>query len=643
MANNVTEFRGLNDRHRKVLDILTEMMWSTEVKDVTIEDGSLRPTLAKFLSQHLATQNTYASYEEGLSAAGDNGFFAAPGDDGDYLVGYLVRNGNVSVIGRLPSGDKLDRILSVSNFIGFSSDNYALVIRDIFDNIAATLGWDGDFSAATFSALEGFKTGKSQIHEIDSDNAVEIAGEDHELAAAIDRRGFFHIRGIRSHGPIDATEFTVNGNPLELPSSDSDSVNDLVGLIHFGTIGQSQETGATGRKGGVPDAYINPISTSNNKYAVMFNEGPRDYKDTDPNVNDNNRYNVVPLIEKKGANTSRYNGPAETTASGFADKLGADYIETSNYGLSVFATNSALPDATIAEISEGTGPYDNLMNMIERVYNYAQSRNLPYSMPMLFFWQGGSDESAGTSYDDYLSALTNLWAGVREKVGSITGESLDEPKMPMCIVQTVNFHKYSGSVGAVGKAHLTMAEDHGCFIFPDYFATTNHVDNVHHDNITYRRVGVYRAIALREKIIKGRDDVTGVRPIKIRKQGKLLLLDFATVHGPLQWSNGSDDFPIADIENYGFTAVDHDGNDIAISNVSIVSDNTVCVSRQSGSWSSTDRIQYAVSDKGGNYQGREGGQRGQLFDSNGKRDKMTIMGFEFEFNFPCVQFDKEVN
>ncbi|WP_435638177.1 hypothetical protein, partial [Carnimonas bestiolae] len=593
MANEVSRFQGLNDAWEKRLDINSELFYDTEPGWVTIEDGTRRPNLAMVLQQFLGNANVYTSYDEGLKATGDNGFFAVAGQDEAYQVGYVVKDGQATELGRIPSAEETSKLIELSNHFDFSDDEYALIIRDMFGNVAASLGWDSVLSASKFSAKTGFETGTSLVAEVNSENAFEVAGNDEKLAAAIDRGGVFHIRGIKSYGPVDATGFTVNGNPIELPSSDSDSVNDIFGLIHFGTIGQSQETGATGRKGGIPGAYINPISTSNNKYAVMFNEGPRDYKDTDPNVNDNNRYNVVPLVEKKGANTSRYNGPAETTASGFADKLGADYIESRNYGLSVFATNSALPDATIAEISEGTGSYENLMNMIERAYNYAQSQNLPYSMPMLFFWQGGSDESAGTSYDDYLSAITKLWAGVREKVGSITGESLDESKMPMCIVQTVNFHKYSGSVGAVGKAHLTMAEDYGCFVFPDYFATTNHVDNVHHDNITYRRVGVYRAIALRERVIKG-IDVTGVRPIKIRKQGKLLILDFATVHGPLQWSNGSDDFPITDIENYGFTAVDHDGSDIAISNVSIVADNTVCVSRQSGSWSSTDRIQYAV-------------------------------------------------
>ncbi|WP_435638228.1 hypothetical protein, partial [Carnimonas bestiolae] len=448
----------------------------------------------------LANANVFQSLDEALSKTENGEFFSVPGgtpeydSDGNivsydeseiYSVGYVNINGNGVRYGALPNADDVKNLLLALKFIDVSNDEFALIIRDMFGNVAASLGWDSVLSASKFSAKTGFETGTSLVAEVNSENAFEVSGNDEKLAAAIDRGGIFHIRGIKSYGPIDATGFTVNGNPIELPSSDSDSVNDIFGLIHFGTIGQSQETGATGRKGGIPGAYINPISTSNNKYAVMFNEGPRDYKDTDPNVNDNNRYNVVPLVEKKGANTSRYNGPAETTASGFADKLGADYIESSNYGLSVFATNSALPDATIVEISEGTEPYENLMNMIERVYNYAQSQNLPYSMPMLFFWQGGSDESAGTSYDDYLSSITNLWAGVREKVGSITGESLDESKMPMCIVQTVNFHKYSGSVGAVGKAHLTMAEDYGCFVFPDYFATTNHVDNVHHDNITY--------------------------------------------------------------------------------------------------------------------------------------------------------------
>lgn len=713
MSNDVTTFKELVEAWRVRLDINSELFYGEEPDWVTIEDGTRRPNIAMVLQQFLGNANVYADYDEGLKAVGDNGFFAVAGHDGAYQVGYIVKDGEVTELGRIPSTEGFASLLNLSSLIDFSDDDYAIRILDALNRTALALGWDATLEVVKLLTKNGIDFGGVKINQqensqfiaewSDSDGNVSLAlgwngklysvdlkimrgielgnvnistdiskwaaqWEDSQgnIGMALSNDGAFHVPQLIAHDAISATtakidridakSITINGEPVvagNAPIVIGDGytrpVNPLFGVVYLPTYGQSQQDGwysriiLEGHDTANPNAKMPKMGL---RVGIQYNNSASD------------AYSPVALQE----GISSHKG--ETTASSLVNKIAEDNPNGPNNEFFLFSANPSRGGYEVSQLTVGTDSWERFERAFQAAADYADSLGLPLSVPMLSWWQGGSDESRGRSKDHYLENFYKIYNGLKDLIAKNNG--IDDPanvKTPLLLVQTNNHLGYEKGTGAISEAQLQIAEEHDDVVpISSYWMTPgarenydqqqhdiithdNTVyDNVHCDAISYARTGVYHAIAIRERVVNGDESFKGVRPKSWWKIGNLLVIEFYYTYGGLQFWDGPEDAPIADVDNQGFSAVDADGNDIQIKSVAITGKNKVVV-KIDRDWDANDVIQYAVTGFTGiksNKYGRMGGSRGKLFDLNGERDKFKLNGKEYEFHFPCVQFWKKV-
>jgi|GEM_PF-6119666 len=649
---------------QEAVDDLNQVLRGGSGETVDI-DGVTKPTLSAIAAEYVYNHGIQPDVATGLANVGEGGVFTVPSSGDDLLVMYRVIDGEADEIGRAPSASIADDVAQLMGLLrpGLAGSDIAFEIKDGFNRLAMLLTRDGLLRVVELLAKEsvGTKYGQLKNNEfasgalvVQDDNGTPVlalrrdgtlhaidveaqgrigtknigledlvadqgAGEKSVLAVTangslrdvlfyIDDESTAHFRDINVNGQVLAEFVTDISGKLERESW-------LYGMVHLCAYGQSQMVST----GGQP-----PIHSADNPYALMFSGGIWN------NVQDDSApdfYDAVPLRERALANYG------ETTASQFTYSLAEDFPEAGST-FQVFATNSANGGKRADQLMEGGAYWPQLMTALEKVYEYAQAQGYPYSMPMFFYWQGGSDESAGTDFATWQANVTSIWQGVKDKVEALTGTADD---VPMMLFQTTNWKYYGNGTGDVGKAQLWFAETYdNCYCMPVYWATNT--DAVHHDNVTYSRCGAYQEIFLRESV---NPEFDGVRPLEWSKQGRVLTIRFSVGYGPLQFWGGPEAAPISEVENYGFTAANSAGGALNVVSARIVGRDRVAITIDRD-WLATDVIQYAVTDNGDGGRARIGGQRGWLFDKNGERDSVTLLGDEYPLHIPCVQFEKEV-
>lgn len=548
----------------------------------------------------------YDNAQDGLAATTEGEQFQVI--SGTEIIRYANESGAAVEVARYPSSEL---IRETSSIVAASETNKEILfaIKDAFNRTGMSLDEDGLLEIIRVLATERLSVGESDMSDTDLANGgFTIEGADGSVVLRIGYDGSTDLAGL-----------SVRGRPIEEYATGYG--HDLYGMVHLPMYGQSQSAGV----GGYPAINKTPSDD-----AYMFKDGIWNAADgLDDSAPD--FYDIAPLRERDVGSRG------QTVASTLVEKIVEHNAQPKAFEL--FATNSGRGGA-INTLVPGTQQHDRLIKAIQKVYGHAQDMGIPYSMPMFFYWQGGSDESAGTDQQTWFDALTSIWDTVVNEIGRLTRQDLAPRSIPMMLFQTVNWKNYNNGTGDVGKAQLQFAEQYdNCYCMPVYWGTN--VDEVHHDAITYARCGAYQEVFLREAVVNADPRFDGVRPLSWRRDGRVLTIEFSVAYERLQFWSGTDDAPIGPLTYQGFSAMDADGVDIPLTGVKITGDRHVAVTI-GRDWRSGDVIQYAVTDGGLDGDGRVEGQRGHLFDNNGDRDTIDIQGITYPLHIPCVQFEKEV-
>ena len=152
---------------------------------------------------------------------------------------------------------------------------------------------------------------------------------------------------------------------------------------------------------------------------------------------------------------------------------------------------------------------------------------------------------------------------------------------------------------------------------------------LHIDAIGQQHIGYLDAIAVMN-IIRGRGKTYGLIPKSVSTEGNDVLVGFRVPNPPLVL----DTLAVNYIDNYGFSVINKEGENI-ISQVSIEGDTV----RLKCSKSPLNcKVRYAVNGEKLK-SGRLHGPRGNLRDSQGETEKMTVLGKIYPVHNWAYQFD----
>ncbi|MGJ8523004.1 hypothetical protein R84981_001697 [Carnimonas sp. R-84981] len=487
-----------------------------------------------------------------------------------------------------------------------------------------------------------------------------IADRNGQIAFGIGRSGKAYLRDLYVHDKvtartINAENVLVDGRPVSellttVPSESYPKKRPLSGFNYINFNGQSQQEGAVSTV--ILSGHDSPVE---GVYTARGNVKTRHLGDDVSAA----EWDMVGLHETVNGR----NAETPATSAGLAVK--SFYPDDIDKTFKLYILNSSVGGRRVGQWQgENSSLWRYFKNSFDSAVRHANALGMRLNVPIWNWWQGGSDEGAGTSKSAYLSAWYDLYNRFKQLIADHRGVPVEYIELPVFIVQTNNYANYPKGTGGVSEAHLQIANDlDDAVICPSYMLTpavkSNYqivgdklvpqdgatYDAVHNDNISYARMGIYAAIALRERVVNGDASFKGVKPKHYSVNGKYIAIEFHTTYGALQFWDGPRAAPITDVENNGFSAIDKDGNQIPLTSVVIANDTTVVISI-AREWERTDTIQYAVignAGRGSNKYGRFGYGRGKLWDHGADRGDIYDVGGEtFEFNWPCVQFWKKV-
>lgn len=487
-------------------------------------------------------------------------------------------------------------------------DGYFL-ITDEQGNIALMITPTGQFDAADITLLKdkiaamGFGDNTDIIQS--DDGSLFFCDKKGYVAAMINMSGQFNAADITLLKPkIEALGFVTNGVP---------DIN-LSEVTHILSYGQSLSVGVAG--GSV-------VSTSQKYNNKMFIGGTMPQYSTVTNP----LSDWTPLIE---AHIDGTNGAGdETPLSGASDRLIQTLIAQGTISSSELDSTVILASAPgegaqpIAALIKGStsGLYNRVLDQIRAGYSLAQSKGLSYNVPAIFWTQGETDISYGTTAEDYRARLQILYTDLNTDIKAVTKQSNDVA----IIMYQVASHNLRTPNNKPDIALLQL--DMGLNIQGIYLATAMyHLEylyggtNVHLPSKSYRLMGEYYGYVL-SQVMQGID----WKPMYIRSitvQGKIIILDiFAPVYPIVIDTN-----TVSTIDNYGFSIKNASNSEI-IQSVEIIRGNSikiVCSESPTGLI-----LDYAINGTGA---GNVIGARGNIRDSQGDSLKSEIQSTQYRMD-----------
>lgn len=288
----------------------------------------------------------------------------------------------------------------------------------------------------------------------------------------------------------------------------------------------------------------------------------------------------------------------------------------------------------IAELGQGSLPYQKLMDDIKTAYRLAKSKGWTFEMPALCWMQGETDVNS-YSRTNYRNLLLQLYKDINHDVKTITGQKKNVEFI--CyqtnqITRAKHFNPLSFNCieTIVPQTQLELIRDNPNFHASGPTYPYDCVNNIIHiDEYGQQEHGILVAQAVLD-ILREKKQKRGLFPSMTKSNNKEIIICFNVPCPPLVL----DTILVRKAPNYGFSVVTPNNRNI-IKAVSIQEDYIIikCTEPTQGC-----RIRYAVN---GEYMksGRIYGPRGNLRDSQG--DKLTIKseGRVFPIHNWCYQFD----
>lgn len=581
-------------------------------------------------SAYLGTAKIFQNTTDGIAnttgTGATNRYFAVPSSSVlNFIDLYLNDAGTAVLVKSYPAIQLLYDLMN--NFGKSTVPGYQFVVQDFAGRIPVGVKDDGTFASVlnevTDTLLVGTKTKFKSNHS--PTYALNLIDTDGEISAGIRYSGVWDIKQLfleKLNGRTMASIFDALDNIDSTPTVAPTVFDYYSEVQHWFSYGQSLSIG-TG---------ANVLSSSQPYDNVMFNGGVRTSNGPAGPSNPSEHTSLVPHVE------TQYLGFGETQCAGQTNQV-KRMLETENnivYTSEVRQFLSSAPGnggQTVANLSKGTQFYTSLLYDIQRGYELAVAATKTYNVMAVSYSQG-EDDQVNTPQASWIEAVRKMRLDIISDTKAKTGR---DTTCPFIINQLATHKPYNLALPTIALAQLTLCTDDtypGFYLAcPSYIFTYND-DNVHMPAESYKWMGSYFGVVYKRVVVDGQQ-WRPVYPMKITQQGRAIILKFNVPYGKLVF----DTTAVAANTNMGFEVFDGSGNAIAITSVTIVSNNEVKIVTNSIAPQNSE-VRYACTGTG--QSGPINGPRGNLRDTQGTVLIADPLGINKPLHNWCVMFRKVI-
>lgn len=325
-------------------------------------------------------------------------------------------------------------------------------------------------------------------------------------------------------------------------------------------------------------------------------------------------------------------------------------FELSVYGMAESLASQLGPDTVIcifpggqgatalAHLSKGTAPYNRFIADIEKAFKSATENGAHFCLPAICWMQGESDIDTYPD-TDYKQLLSQFQADINDDVKRITHQQDDVRIICYQTNAVTKGERFSENdfecvEAKVPQAMSELLRDDTLFwasgpTYPYSFVR----EYIHIDAISQKRIG-HLAAESALGILRNSPRQMGLQPLSISCADSSVLIHFNVPCPPLVF----DTMSVAPVPNYGFKVIRHDGTDIA-STVTVKNDTVTiqCTEVPIGC-----KVRYAINGAPLK-SGYRIGPRGNLRDSQGDKDHVSIADHQYPQHHWCFQFDETLS
>ena len=313
-------------------------------------------------------------------------------------------------------------------------------------------------------------------------------------------------------------------------------------------------------------------------------------------------------------------------AEEFASHVGKDTI------ICIFP--GGMGESPIRNLTKRETLYPRLVYDINEAYMQAKRRGWEFYVPAICWMQGESDIIDYTN-EDYKKTLKQIHTDLNRAVKVITHQKDDVHLIcyqsnAVSIADEFNHLDYDCIEMKPSQTIVDLINEDSLFeasgpTYPYNFMR----EYLHIDAIGQQHIGYLDAIAVMN-IIRKQAKTYGLIPRSLSSEGNDVLVGFRVPSPPLVF----DTVAVNKADNYGFSVINKEGENI-ISQVSIEGD-TVRLKCDKSPLNC--KVRYAVNGEKWK-SGRMHGPRGNLRDSQGETEIMTVQGTTYPVHNWAYQFD----
>ena len=291
-------------------------------------------------------------------------------------------------------------------------------------------------------------------------------------------------------------------------------------------------------------------------------------------------------------------------------------------------------ESPIRNLTKRATLYPRFIYDINEAYMQAKKRGWEFCVPAICWMQGESDIREYTK-ENYKETLKQLHADLNKAVKVITHQKMDVHLVcyqsnAVSIADDFNPLNYDCIEMKPSQAIVDFINEDSLFdasgpTYPYNFMR----EYLHIDAIGQQHIGYLDAITVMN-IIKGKGKTYGLIPQSLSVEGNDVIVNFHVPCPPLV----IDTVNVKYTGHYGFSVINHVGENI-ISDVSLEG-NHVRLSCNNSPINC--KVRYAVNGEKLK-SGRLHGPRGNLRDSQGEIEKMTVQGITYPVHNWAYQFD----
>lgn len=333
----------------------------------------------------------------------------------------------------------------------------------------------------------------------------------------------------------------------------------------------------------------NAITTTSRYDNLMLNTGIK-----------NDPLNDLSVVATHFSNAVEQTGKSTNVAGAYQQKIGEtpvsaqmnmvrQLMESENNTVvadltyTMLGTAPGMGSMTLAQLEKGTVYYTRLIDQVQQAQNIAVNMNKRVVVNA-FSWVQGSLGRTG----NYAEALEQLRLDIDTDVKAITGQS----ETVYCITWQSFLYNKSLRAKQVYDQYVGAAETYPYIVCA---GATYHLNNVRAANLHFTAVsqnwlGAYFGIAYKRTIIDGQK-FEPLKPIGSHTEGNTLYVKFHVPYGSLTFDDTYFDDATNEVTNEGFRLFAADKREKHITDVSIVSTDTIKIVCDEPV-ESTDRLTY---------------------------------------------------